>query len=455
MRPLGPSMDELLMETAAAASKYLAGLRTRRVAPLATEVDELDRFESPLPQTGLDPSRVIALLDDAGSPATVASAGGRYFGFIVGSALPAALAADWLTSAWDQNGALTVMSPVAARLEQISIDWVREIFSLPAGCRGALVTGDTMANLTCLTSARQAVLSKTGWDVRRQGFQAAPPITVVVGDEVHVSVLKALSILGFGLDGLVRVPVDAQGRMKVDRIPPLRGPAIVCTQAGNVNSGAFDPVGEVCDLAHSAGAWVHVDGAFGLWARASPRLRSLADGTERADSWATDCHKWLNVPYDCGIAFVREPHALRSAMSTPAAAYLGGTNSSEPMDAVPEMSRRARGVACWAGLRSLGRTGLAALVERTCGFAQRFATRLRAAGFSILNDVVLNQVLVSFGDDARTLRVVAEVQDEGTLWAGSTVWHGTTAMRISVSSWATTQEDVDTSIEAILRIARR
>lgn len=448
-------MEKLLAETAATATRYLTELRTRRVAPHPRDVSSLDRLGGELPDEGLDPLRIIALLDEVGSPATVASAGGRYFGFIIGSALPAALAADWLASAWDQNAAMTVMSPVAARLERISVEWIREIFGLPPGSEGALVTGDTMANLTCLAAARHAVLSNAGWDVERQGLQGAPPITVVAGEEVHVSVLKALSILGVGRDRVVRVPVDDQGRMQPDRMPRLSGPSIVCAEAGNVNSGCFDPVGAICERAHESGAWVHVDGAFGLWARASPALRSLADGTEEADSWATDCHKWLNVPYDCGIAFARERGALRAAMAVPSAAYLTATNPSEPMDAVPEMSRRARSVACWAALRSLGRSGLAALVERTCGFARTFADRLRAAGFTILNDVVLNQVLVSFGGDAETRRVIAEVQQEGTLWAGPTVWHGVTAMRISVSSWATSADDVNASIEALLRIARR
>jgi len=446
-------MEKLLTETAAKATKYLTDLRTRRVPPLPQDVQGLDRLAGDLPDAGLDPSDVLALLDDVGSPATVASAGGRYFGFIIGSALPAALAADWLASAWDQNGAMTVMSPVAARLERISVEWVREIFGLPVGTQGALVTGDTMANLTCLAAARQAVLAGVGWDVGRQGLSGAPPITVVAGEEVHVSVLKALSLLGLGRDGVLRVPVDEQGRMRADRLPRLSGPSIVCTQAGNVNSGAFDPVGAICEEAHGAGAWVHVDGAFGLWARASARYRALADGVEHADSWATDCHKWLNVPYDCGIAFVRSPGALRAAMAVPAAAYLSTPSPDEPMDAVPEMSRRGRGIACWAALRSLGRSGLASLVERTCAFARTFADRLRAAGFTVLNDVVLNQVMVSFGSDAETRRVVAEVQREGTLWAGPTVWHGTTAMRLSVSSWATTEDDIDRSFAAIRRIA--
>jgi glutamate/tyrosine decarboxylase-like PLP-dependent enzyme len=447
-------MATLLDNAASRATRYLDGLKTRRVAPLPGEVAALERLGTGLPSTGSDPADVLALLDEVGSPATVASAGGRYFGFIIGSALPAAVAADWLASAWNQNGAMRSMSPTAARLEELSVKWALEALSLPPGSRGALVTGDTMANLTCLAAARHAVLARAGWDLKRDGLQGAPRISVVMGEEVHVSVLKALAILGLGSAQLVRVPVDSQGRMQVDRLPPVIGPTIVCTQAGNVNSGAVDPIAAISETAHRSGAWVHVDGAFGLWARASPRHRPLVEGVDAADSWATDCHKWLNVPYDCGIAFVREPNVLRQALSAPVAAYLPSTAEGEPMDFVPEMSRRARGAACWAALRSLGRSGLEAMVERTCEWARMFADRLRAAGYAVLNDVVLNQVLVSFGSDAETRRVVSEVQEGGVCWVGPTVWHGMTAMRISVSSWATTREDVDASVDAILRAAR-
>jgi glutamate/tyrosine decarboxylase-like PLP-dependent enzyme len=446
--------DELLGNTAKRAGRYLSALPRRRVTPTDSESMGLDRLAGDLPEAGLPADEVLALLDEAGSPATVATAGGRYFGFVIGSALPAAVAADWLATAWDQNGAMSVMSPTAARLEGVALEWVRQLFGLPDAARGAFVTGDTMANLTCLAAARHAVLTRAGWDVGRSGLAGAPPITIIVGEEVHVSVVKALSLLGFGRDRLVRVPVDEQGRMRSDRLPAVDGPTIVCTQVGNVNSGCFDPVGAISKIARAAGAWVHVDGAFGLWARASPQYRALAEGVELADSWATDCHKMLNVPYDCGIAFARPPDALRSAMSMPAAAYLATSDEGEPMDRTPEMSRRARGVACWAALRSLGRGGVAALVDQTGAHARAFARSFREAGFSVLNDVVLNQVLVSFGSDLETRRVVEGLQQDGTCWAGTTVWHGTTAMRLSVSSWATTESDVRASIDAILRVAR-
>jgi glutamate/tyrosine decarboxylase-like PLP-dependent enzyme len=316
------------------------------------------------------------------------------------------------------------------------------------------VTGTTMANLTGLAAARHAQLARVGWDVEAQGLIGAPPITVIVGDEVHVSLLKALSLLGLGRERVIRVPVDGQGQMRPDRFPRIEGPAIVCLQAGNVNTGGFDPADQIVPRAREAGAWTHVDGAFGLWASASPKYAHLTRGVEQADSWATDAHKWLNTPYDCGLVFVRSPRDLQAAMSAPAA-YLAEGLKRDPIGTVPESSRRARGIEIWAALRSLGRSGLSDLIERTCRHALRFADGLRDAGFVILNEVVLNQVLVAFGDDDRTLAVIRGVQEDGTCWCGGTTWRGRRAMRISVSSWATTDGDVDASLEAIIRVARR
>jgi len=309
-----------------------------------------------------------------------------------------------------------------------------------------------MANFSCLVAARHAVLQAAGWDVEADGLFGAPPVTVIVGDEAHPSLMKALGLAGFGRSRVKRVPVDDQGRMRADAFPQISGPTIVCLQAGNVNTGAFDPAEEIIPRAKAAGAWVHVDGAFGLWAAAAPSRRHLMAGYADADSWATDAHKYLNTPYDCGLAFVRDTHALRAAMSV-MAAYLPAAPTGDP-DLTPELSRRARGVEVWAALRSLGRSGVAELVERTCRHARRFAEGLSAADFTILNDVVLNQTLVSFGDDATTRRIIAAIQQDGTLWAGPTVWHGQTAMRISVSNWSTTDDDVERSLEAIIRIAR-
>jgi glutamate/tyrosine decarboxylase-like PLP-dependent enzyme len=309
-----------------------------------------------------------------------------------------------------------------------------------------------MANFCALAAARHALLKRAGWNVEDDGLFGAPEITVVVGDEVHTSLLKALAMLGLGKKRIVRVPVDAQGRMRADALPHLDERTILCLQAGNVNSGAFDPAAAICPAARAAGAWIHVDGAFGLWATASPEYRKLSRGFELADSWATDAHKWPNIGYDCGVVLVRDPETLRGAMSTQAA-YLVVGEEWEPTKYGPELSRRARGVELWAGLRSLGRQGMAAIVERTSSHARRFAAGLKTAGFEILNDVVINQVLVSFGDAEKTLRVIARLQAEGTCWCGSTVWQGRTAMRISVSNYGTTVEDVDRSIEAMVKAA--
>jgi glutamate/tyrosine decarboxylase-like PLP-dependent enzyme len=447
-------MKKLLAETADRAARYVMGIASRQVAPLPANVARLEALGGPLPQLPSDPSEVLALLDDIGSPATVATTGGRYFGFVIGGALPAALAANWLAGAWDQNAAMQVMSPVAAKLEEIVLEWMVDLLGLPSGSGAGFVTGTTMANFSALAAARTALLKHAGWDVEEDGLFGAPPIHVVVGDEVHISVLKALSMLGLGRSRLTRVPADDQGRMRPDALPPLDDHTLVCVQAGNVNTGAFDPAGEICARAHEAGSWVHVDGAFGLWAAVSPRYAPLLAGAGAADSWAIDCHKWLNVPYDSGVAVVRTPEDLYTAM-TLSAAYLTPGDGREPSHYAPESSRRARGVELWAAMRSLGRSGLREMIERNCRQAKVFAGRLRDAGFAVLNDVVLNQVLVSFGSAEDTRRVITDVQNDGTCWCGGTQWQGHTAMRISVSSWATTDEDVERSVGAMIRIARR
>jgi glutamate/tyrosine decarboxylase-like PLP-dependent enzyme len=447
-------MHDLLLNAAERAIRYRGSLDQRSVVPLPGAIARLAELGGPLPDQPTDPGTVLAMLDDVGSPATVASAGGRYFGFVIGSSLPVTVAANWLATAWDQNACLTVMSPLAAAVEQVALEWLRDLLSLPAGCEGAFVTGATVANFTALAAARHALLARAGWDVEDDGLFGAPPVTVVVGAEAHVSLLKALALLGLGRRRVVTVPVDGQGRMRADALPALSGPTIVCLQAGNVNSGAFDPAAAICAVAHAAGAWVHVDGAFGLWAAAAPARAHLATGVADADSWATDAHKWLNVPYDCGLAFVRDPRSLAAAMAPTAAAYLAVGDTREPGSRTPESSRRARGVEVWAALRALGREGVADLVERTCRHAGRFAEGLRSAGYQVLNDVELNQVLVSFGDDETTRRVIAQIQADGTCWCGATVWQGRTAMRISVSSWATTEADVDRSLATMVRIAR-
>jgi glutamate/tyrosine decarboxylase-like PLP-dependent enzyme len=446
-------MERLLGDATERSLRYLRGLEARRMFPTPEAIRRLDLLGGPLPETGTDPLEVLRQLDDLGSPAAVGSAAGRYFGFVIGSALPATLAANWMAGAWNQNAGLYTISPVAARIEQIALEWIRQLLELPPGSEGAFVTGATMANFAGLAAARHAVLRRVGWDAEEKGLAGAPPITVVVGEEVHASVLKTISMLGLGRGRAVRVPADAQGRIRPEELPPISGPTIVCLQAGNVNSGAFDPVGEVVRRVHAAGAWVHVDAAFGMWAAVAPARHILYEGIPLADSWATDGHKWLNVPYDSGLVFVRSADDLRAAMSTGPAAYLTQTDQREPSHFTPEISRRARGIEAWAAIRSLGRAGLADLVERTCQYATRIAERMRAAGYEVLNDVVLNQVMVAFGNEDQTNRVIAGVQADGTCWCGGTRWHGRAAMRVSVSSWATTPEDVDRSVAAILRVA--
>lgn len=445
-------MEHLLTTTTARACRYLQSLNERNVAPTPEAIQHLSRLDELLPSAPTAPEAVIALLDDIGSPATMASAGPRYFGFVIGGALPAALAANWLAGAWDQNAGLVATSPIAAKLEQIAIRWLLDVLTLPSSGGVGFVTCATQANFCGLAAARHALLARQGWNVETQGLFGAPPITVVVGDEVHVSVLKALALLGLGRERVIRVPVDGQGKMRADALPALDDHTIVCLQAGNVNTGAFDPADQIIPQAKAADAWVHVDGAFGLWAAVAPERAHLMKGFVDADSWATDAHKWLNVPYDSGIVFVREPQHLSAAMVV-SATYLAQGETREPFHYTPDFSRRARGVEVWAALRSLGRQGLADLIERTCRHATRFAEGLRVAGYRVLNDVVLNQVLVSFGDAETTRQIIAAIQEDGTCWCGSTVWQGQTAMRISISSWATTDEDVERSLEAIVRLA--
>ena len=445
--------SELLYLAVERAMRYVDSVRERRVSPASIALAALSGFHEPFPSGPCNPSDVLKQLDVLGSPATAATTGGRYFGFVTGGMLPAALAASWMAAAWNQNAALRIMSPVAAELEDVVLQWICEALGLPSDCEGGLVTCATMANFTALVAARHALLERAGWNVNEDGMFGAPPIEVVVGAEVHASIRKALSMAGFGRKRVTVVDADSQGRMRSERLPRLTERTIVCIQAGNVNTGAFDPAEEICAVAREQRAWIHVDGAFGLWARVSPKYAPVARGFENADSWATDAHKWPNAGYDCGVVLVRNGDALRASLGM-AAAYLEPGALREPMYYTPEASRRARGAELWATLKSLGRAGLCELVERSCAHAQRFASGLREAGFEVLNDVVINQVLVSFGSPEVTREVIRRIQEEGTCWCGGTNWQGKTAMRVSVSSWATTGADVENSLEAIVRIAR-
>ena len=448
-------MRELLENSAQRAISYLEKIGERNVAPRPEAVANLSLLNEPLREEATSPEQVIKLLDEICSPATMAMAGPRFFGFVMGGSLPVTLAANWLAGAWDQNSGLYVTTPATSQLEQVVLRWLLDLFKLPSQCGGAFVTGATMASFTALAAARHALLERVGWNVEADGLFGAPAITVVVGEEAHPTLFKSLGLLGLGRNRVIRVPVDSQGRMRADALPPLSGPTILCIQAGNVNTGAFDPFPEICERAHAAGAWVHVDGAFGLWATTTPATEHLTIGLDKADSWATDFHKWLNVPYDSGLALVREANPLRSAMAITADYLPTSTPFRNPSDFTPELSRRARGVEVWAALCSLGRQGVIELIERNCRQARRFAAGLEAAGYKVLNEVVLNQVLVTFGDAQTTSRVVADLQADGTCWCGGTVWQGQTAMRISVSSWATSDADVERSLEAMIRIARK
>lgn len=446
-------MNAILEDAARRAHNYLDSLSQRPVGPRREGVAALGRLDEALPDKSGVPEQTLALLDECVTPATMAMAGPRFFGFVIGGSLPVTLAANWLAGAWDQNAGLYNSTPGVARLEQVALRWLIELFDLPAGTGGAFVTGATVANFTALAAARNGVLARAGWNVEAQGLFGAPVITVITGEEAHPTLLKSLGMLGLGRSRIVRVAVDGQGRMRPDAVPAIVGPTILCLQAGNVNTGAFDPFEAIVAPARKAGAWVHVDGAFGLWAKTAPALRPLARGLEQADSWATDAHKWLNVPYDSGLAFVRDPLTLQAAMAITAEYLPTETQERNPSDFTPELSRRARGVEIWAALRTLGREGLAEMFERHCRQARRFAQGLSAAGHEILNDVVLNQVLVSFGAPERTRRIVQALQEEGTCWCGGTVWQGRTAMRISICNWSTTDRDVERSLEAMLRIA--
>ena len=446
-------IDELLLDVSRRATRYLRSLDDRSVFPTDEALAALKALDQPLPDDGVSPQTVLDELDRYGSPATVASAGARYFGFVTGGTLPGALAANWLAGSWDQNAFSQASSPAANAIEAIARKWLLDVLDLPRHSAVALVTGATMANVTCLAAARDAQLAKLGWDAQAEGLFGAPPIDVIIGAEAHTVVYKALGLLGLGRARVRTVDVDCQGRMRAEAIGTLNERSIVCVQAGNVNSGAVDPVASIAQQARDAGAWVHVDGAFGLWARACAGTSHLVEGIETAHSWATDGHKWLNVPYDCGIAMVSDVEALRRAMAI-GAAYLPREGAIEPMDVTPEASRRARGIEVWAALRSLGRRGVSDLIERTCRHAQTLARMLHDGGCEILNDVCLNQVLVAFGDDETTAHVLKRIQTDGTCWCGSTQWHGRFAVRVSVSSWATTDDDIEHSAKRMLECAR-
>jgi glutamate/tyrosine decarboxylase-like PLP-dependent enzyme len=453
--------EPLLRRAADASIDFLEKMDERHVGARATRDELLRALDVPLSENGEDASRVFDSLVAVGDRGTIGSTGPRYFGFVIGGSLPVSVAADWLTTTWDQNSGIYAVSPVASVVEEIAQRWLLDLLHLPKQASIGFVTGCQMANFTCLAAARHAVLRNAGWNVEDLGLIGAPPVNLIISAEAHVTIHTAMRMLGFGTKRLRTVPTDGQGRMKADdlerAVAGVEGPTIVCAQAGNVNTGAVDPLRRIITAAHARNAWVHVDSAFGLWAAASETRREVVDGIELADSWASDGHKWLNVPYDSGFAIVRDTAAHRASM-TVSASYLEQTSGIERdnFDWAPEFSRRARGIPTYAALRALGRRGVADLVDRLCARARQFADILRREPrVEILNDVVLNQVLVRFGDsDELTREVITGVQREGTCWLGGTTWQGKGAMRISVSNWATSEQDVERSADAILRVFR-
>ncbi|MFZ2491006.1 MAG: aminotransferase class V-fold PLP-dependent enzyme [Thermoanaerobaculia bacterium] len=443
------------------AQRFLESLPSRPVRAEASLEELRESLSIPLPDGPTDPLEAFRAFARTMDRGIVASAGPRYFGFVIGGTLPVSIAADWMVSTWDQNPGLYATSPATSVAEETAARWVLELLGLPAASGVGFVTGCQMANFTALASARHAMYARAGWNVEENGLQGAPPLTIVMSEEAHATIHTSLRFLGLGLRGAKRVRADAQGRLDPSDLrrvlAEVEGSVIVCAQAGNVNSGAIDDFTAIVETAKEKGAWVHVDGAFGLWAAASEDKRGLVRGIELADSWATDAHKWLNVPYDCGIVIVRDAAAQRGAMGVHAS-YLQQTEGAErdELEWVPEFSRRGRSVPVYLALRALGRSGVAEIVDRCCALARRFAGLLeREKGVEVLSDVVLNQVLVRFGDsDEITRDVIARVQREGTCWLGGTVWQGRAAMRISVSNWSTDEADVDRSAEAVVRCFR-
>lgn len=428
---------------------YSETVDTRRVYPDAEALAGLATFDEPMPQRPGDAMSVIDMLDSVGSPATTAQMGGRYFGFVNGGSVPVGLAARWLADFWDQNAALNVMSPVAAKLEAVAERWLVEMFGLPRETAAGFVSGTTSAIVTGLAAARWRIAQQAGWDINVQGLAGAPPIRLIAGAHTHSAVLRAVGLLGLGTGNIEFVDVDDQGRILPGAMPALDPSCMVILQAGNVNSGSFDPISAICDQAGAAGAWVHVDGAFGLWAQASERLRHLTKGIERAQSFSVDAHKTLNAPYDSGVVLCSDREALHGALQATGAYLLFG-EARDGMMLTPEMSRRARGIELWAILKYLGRAGVDDLVTGLHDRAVQMGIEMRAAGFDVLNDVVFNQVIVTCGSDEATEAVLAGIQEDGTCWAGGSTWFGRSVIRISICSWATTEHDVTRTVQAFV-----
>lgn len=440
--------QELYDYVLGAAKSFEESLDERPVTPSDETLQALNVFEEPLADNGTGALNVIKMLNEKGEPGAVSSRGGRYYGFVTGSAMPVSVAANWLAASWDQNGGPSVMSPIAAKIEEVAGAWVLDILDLPRESGFGFVTGATMAGFTALAAARHKIYKNVGYDEKEDGIRSAPEIRFILSEDIHPTIIIALQYMGYGKNEFNFVPVDKQGRMIIGEMPALDERSIIICQAGNVNSGAFDPFDEICDLATAAGAWVHVDGAFGGWIRASKTRAHLASGMERADSWSIDCHKWLNIPHDSAVSIVRDGDAMRDMFGV-RASYLVPGAMREPNHHTPELSRRARGIEVWAALKHLGRDGMTSLLDRTCDHATRFAAELETMGFTIMNDVVINHVVATLDDEAKLDDIIKSVQQSGKTWFGPTLWQGKKGFRISISSYATTDADIDIALQAI------
>lgn len=444
------ALPSLLDQARRFAGEYIGTLEQRPIFPADSALEALRAFDEPLPESASDPVSVLEMLHDVGAPGAVNQTAGRYFGFVNGGMLPVSLAARWMADTWDQNTAHYVMSPISSRLEEICERWMVSLFGFPQETAVGFVSGTTTANFSGLCAGRNELLRRRGWDVTKKGLYGAPPIRIVIGADAHAAVLKSISMLGLGSDNIETVPSDDQGAMRADQMPKLVEPALVIAQAGNVNSGAIDPIGEVCNRAHASGSWVHVDGAFGLWARVVPSMRALCDGMEKADSWSVDAHKTLNLPYDSGMILCQDRDALMRAFKA-SASYFQWSEHRDAMNYRPSMSNRARVIELWAVLKTLGREGVQRLVEHLCRNARYFAQLLVEQRFQIHNDIVFNQVLVSCDDDALTAATLKNIQTSGECWCGGSTWRGKSVIRISVCDWATTGKEVERSVRAFVQ----
>lgn len=429
---------------------YMGKINDRPVFPSVKSIQQLSVFDEPLPEKSGNPDEILNLLHKYGSPSTVAQTGGRYFGFVNGNSIPIALATKWLSDIWDQNCALYVMSPIVSHLEAICEKWLKELFKLPSGTVAGLVSATSTATMCGIAAGRNEILRRQDWDINLKGLFGAPPIRIVIGEQAHATVIKALSLLGFGEEQIERVPVDSQGRMDADKLPLLDERTIVILQAGNVKSGSFDPFVKIGNQANNAGSWIHIDGAFGLWAAASSEKKFLTKGIEKADSWSVDAHKTLNAPYDCGIILCKNSEALTMAMQA-SGSYIRYSEKRDGMFFTHEMSRRARAIELWVTLKYLGRSGVEEIVDGLCDRAQQFQEQLSSAGFNILNEVVFNQILVSCDTAEETNETLKNIQESGECWCGGSKWNGEPVIRISVCSWATTAKDIDRSVAAFIK----